>query len=206
MRFLLILLMTTPLYALEPSDYLGSSREESGRNHYLGGKRQEARERAKAKARKKYKPQQREMTNVYFKKGFSLGKLSVEREKVKGYGLGILKTSGNTYFGLEYSKYKNSQARTHLFQFQYGWTPKNWGNKLIPFAGLQAGYSSSSFKSGGFTKGDGLALGIDFGVEIFRYLLFNTRAGVKSTWTFLEESKGEDQRILDLYLAFGLRF
>ena len=216
--FLAIFFISNFSYALEPSDYLGSSMKEHKKveayekdpdvNHYLGGKRKEARERHFGKKATKKPIFHREKTNIYFRSGFSLGKLSEERERLSMFSLGLKRSSGNTYYGLEYSQYNNDDTKSFLVQIQYGWMPNRhgWNHRIVPYLGMQAGYSSSEFSSVKFNDGEGLALSIDGGIELWRNRMFNIATGVKSTWTFLEETRGGDQQILDLYFSFGFRF
>ena len=217
--FFLIFLISSTSYALEPSQYLGSSMKESqkksaygkdpDKNHYLGSKRREAENRHMGNKNKTQKPRfTKEMTNIYLRSGLSLGNLSQERERLSMFGLGVRRTSGSTYYGLEYSQYNNDEAKSFLLQLQYGWMParNGWNHRIVPFLGLQAGYASSEFSSVRLNNGEGLALSIDGGIELWRNNMFNIMTGVKSTWTVLEETNGEDQHMLDLYMSFGFRF
>ena len=215
----IILFFSTSTFALDPSQYLGSSMKKNkkieayekdpDRNHYLGSKREEAKRRHLGQKVKKAGPRYtKEMTNIYLRTGLSLGSLEGERERLSMFGLGIKRSSGDTYYGLEYSQYNNDETKAFLVQLQYGWMParNGWNHRIVPFLGLQAGYASSEFESVRFNNGEGLALSIDGGIELWRNNMFNIMTGVKSTWTFLEETNGEDQQILDLYMSFGFRF
>lgn len=144
---------------------------------------------------------------VYMRNGKSIARFP-DPQSVTMNSIGYIRYAENFIYGVEFNSFYSQESKNRMTNFQLITGYRHiWNKRFLPYGTFQFGHAS--FKNeddGSLPSGDGVAVTLDVGLDVFKIWRVKNSFGVRNTWGTFSNKDMPNASFTDLYWTVGFVF
>jgi len=144
---------------------------------------------------------------VYMRNGKSIARFPDPKNVIMN-SIGYIRYAENFIYGVEFNSFYSQESKNRMINFQLVTGYRHvWNKRFLPYGSFQFGHAS--FKNEdkeSLPSGDGIAVTLDVGLDVFKIWRVKNSYGVRNTQGIFSNNDMPNSSYTDLYWTVGFVF